>query len=156
MRTFSILKAIISTVALNFLIAGAVQAGDRGTAAEAEVMAKRAVAYVKANGPEKAAEEFTNGSSFKDRDLYVAYTTLAGVVLGHGANPKLVGKSLTGLKDPDGKLFFQMLVDTAKTKGKGWSEGYKFINPSDKKIEDKVMYVERIDDNWVGVGIYKN
>jgi len=24
-----------------------------------------------------------------------------------------------------------------------------------KKIEDKVMYVERVDDNWIGVGIYK-
>jgi len=114
-----------------------------------------AVAFIKANGAEKAAQEFTNGSAFKDRDLYIAYTDLSGTVLGHGGNPKLVGKNLTGLKDPDGKLFFQMLVDLAKTKGKGWSDSYKFLNPVSKKIEDKVMYVERVDDNWIGVGIYK-
>ena len=76
-------------------------------------------------------------------------------MLGHGGNPKLVGKNLVGLKDPDGKPFFQMLVDLAKTKGKGWSEDYKFLNPVTKKIENKAMYVERVDGNWIGVGIYK-
>ncbi len=119
-------------------------------------MTKKAVAYIKANGPEKAAQEFTRGTTFKDRDLYIAYTDLSGTVLGHGGNPKLVGKNLVGLKDPDGKPFFQMLVDLAKGKGKGWSEDYKFLNPVTKKIENKAMYVERIGDHWVGVGVYKN
>lgn len=156
MHFFSNWKALLGSCALGFLMVAAAQAAEQGTAAEAEAMAKNAVAFIKANGPEKAAEEFTNGKLFKDRDLYIAYTTLSGNVLGHGANPKLVGKNLTGIKDPDGKLFFQMLIDTAKNKGKGWSEGYKFLNPTSKKIEGKVMYVERVDDNWIGVGIYKN
>ncbi len=143
------------TVAVACLMTGAVWAADQGNAAEAEAMAKKAVAYIKANGPEKAAQEFTKGTTFKDRDLYIAYTDLSGNVLGHGGNPKLVGKNLVGLKDPDGKPFFQMLVDLAKTKGKGWSEDYKFLNPVTKKIENKAMYVERVDGNWIGVGIYK-
>lgn len=128
---------------------------DHGTAAEAEAMAKKAVAYIKASGPEKAAEEFTNGKSFKDRDLYVTYTGLDGKVLAHGGNPKLVGKNLTGLKDSEGNPFFEMLVTIAKEKGQGWSKEYRFINPTSQKLETKVMYVERVGDNWVGVGVYK-
>ena len=34
-------------------------------------MVKKAVAFIKASGPEKAYDEFTNGKQFKDRDLYV-------------------------------------------------------------------------------------
>lgn len=104
-------------------------------------MTKRAVAYLKANGPEKASQEFTHGSAFKDRDLYVSYYDLTGKVLGHGANPKLVGKNLTGMKDSEGNPFFQMLLDLAKSKGKGWSGSYRFMNPATQKIEAKVTRV---------------
>jgi cytochrome c len=155
MQLLSTFKVLLSTFAMGLLMAGAVQAADQGTAAEAEAMTKRAVAYLKANGPEKAVEEFTNGKSFKDRDMYISYYDLSGKVLGHGANAKLVGKDLTMLKDPDGKLFIQMLCDLAKTKGKGWSESYKFRNPTTEKIAEKVMYLERVGDSWVGVGVYK-
>ena len=48
-----------------------------------------------------------------------------------------------------------MITDLAKTKGKGWTESYKFRNPTTDKISEKVIYVEREGDTWVGVGIYK-
>jgi cytochrome c len=155
MRLFSMFKSILSVTALSLVMAGAVHAADQGTAAEAEAMVKKAVAYVKANGPEKAAEEFTNGKSFKDRDLYIVYTEFGGKVLAHGGNAKLVGKNLTGMKDSEGNPFFQMLLDLAKSKGKGWSGSYRFINPATQKIESKVMYLESIGDTYVGVGVYK-
>lgn len=155
MRFFSMIRFLLGAAAVSLALAGAALGADQGTAAQAEAMVHRAVAYIKANGPEKAAEEFTNGKSFKDRDLYVSYYELGGKVLGHGANPKLVGKDLSGLKDPDGKLFIQMISDLAKTKGKGWTGSYKFRNPTTDKISEKVIYVERVDDTWVGVGIYK-
>ena len=60
------------------MMAGTAQANDQGTAAEAEARDKKAVAYSKANGPEKAYEEFTNGKSFKDRDLYIIVYDLNG------------------------------------------------------------------------------
>jgi signal transduction histidine kinase len=155
MKIISLLKALISTAALGLVMAGTAQAADQGTAAEAEAMVKKAVAYVKANGPEKAYEEFTNGKSFKDRDLYIIVYDLNGKNLAQGANPKLVGKDLIGLKDPDGKPLIQMFVDLAKSKGKGWVEGYKFLNPVTQKIEGKAMYLERVGDTLVGCGIYK-
>lgn len=130
-------------------------AAERGTPAEAEALVHKAVAFLKANGPQKAAEAFTQGGAFKDRDLYVSYYELSGKVLGHGANPKLVGKDLIGLKDPDGKPFIQMIVDVARTKGKGWTGSYKFRDPLTDKLAEKVIYVERVDDTWVGVGVYK-
>ena len=155
MRLISMLKGLLAVTATSLLMAGAVQASEQGTAAEAEAMVKKAVAYLKANGPEKAAEEFTNGKTFKDRDLYVVYTEFGGKVLAHGGNPKLVGKNLTGMKDSDGNPFFQMLVDLAKGKGKGWSGNYRFLNPTTQKIESKAMYLESVGETYIGVGVYK-
>jgi cytochrome c len=155
MRIYSLLKVLLGACVMSLMMAGSAQAAEQGTAAEAEAMVKRAVAYIKANGPEKAYEEFTNGTSFKDRDLYISVYDLSGKNLAHGANAKLVGKDLMGLKDPDGKPLIQMLTELAKTKGKGWSESYKFSHPVTKKFGDKMLYLERVGDTWVGVGIYK-
>jgi signal transduction histidine kinase len=145
----------LRTLLASLLLAGAAHAADQGTAAEAEAMVRKAVAFIKANGPEKAYEEFTHGKSFKDRDLYVIVYDLNGKNLAQGANPKLVGKELMGLKDADGKPIIKLFVDLARDKGKGWVEGYKFLNPVTQKIEGKAMYLERVGDTLVGCGIYK-
>jgi len=156
MTFFATTKRQFLLLVLSVASCGLAHAADQGTAAEAEAMVKKAVTYIKANGPEKSYEEFTNGKSFKDRDLYIVVYDLNGKNLAQGANPKLVGKDLIGLKDPDGKPLIQMFVDLAKTKGKGWVEGYKFLNPVTQKIENKAMYLERLGDTLVGCGIYKN
>jgi len=156
MKFTTIFKTFLNLLVSITFFFGTAWASTHGTAAEAEAMAKRAAAYLKANGPVKAAEEFTNGTSFKDRDLYVAFAEIDGTMLGHGGNPKLIGKNLVGLKDPQGQPFYQKLLDLAKTKGKGWSDTYKFLNPASKKIEDKMIYLERVGNQWVGVGIYKD
>ncbi|MCV2362326.1 cache domain-containing protein [Paucibacter sp. DJ1R-11] len=159
MTFFSALKKVLHMMLASLAslaLAGAAHAVENGTAAEAEAMVKKAISYIKAQGPEKAYEEFTNGKTFKDRDLYIIVYDLNGKNLAQGANPKLVGKDLIGLKDPDGKPLIQMFVDLAKTKGKGWVEGYKFLNPVSQKIEGKAMYLERVGDTLVGCGIYKN
>ena len=148
-------RSLWVAILIAFFALGAAHASDQGSAAEAEAMVKKGVAYLKANGHEKSAEEFTTGKTFKDRDLYVVYTRFNGDVLAHGGNPKLVGKNLTGMKDSEGNPFFQMLLDLAKTKGKGWSETYRFMNPATQKIEAKVMYLESVGDTFIGAGIYK-
>ncbi|OYV02387.1 MAG: histidine kinase [Burkholderiales bacterium PBB5] len=134
----------------------AAQAGDAGTAAEAEALVKKAVAYVKANGPEKAFEEFTQGKSFKERDLYIFVYDFNGKCLAHGANPKLVGKDLLGMKDPDGKPLIKMLIDVAKDKGKGWTDTVKFRNPVNDNIQTRVNYIERVGDFAIGSGYFKD
>lgn len=135
--------------------AAAVYAADAGTPAEAEALVKKAGAYIKAQGPDKAFEEVTNGKSFKDRDLYVFIYDMNGKCVAHGANPKLVGKDLIGLKDPDGKPLVKMLVDVAKDKGKGWTDTVKFRNPTNDKIQTRVNYIERVGEYAVGSGVFK-
>jgi len=155
MTPLALIKRFFNALCCSLLLAGAAHA-DPGTAAEAEAMVKKAVAFIKANGADKAYEEFTHGKAFKDRDLYVVVYDLTGKNLAQGANPKLVGKDLIGLKDPDGKPLIQLFIELAKTKGKGWVDGYKFLNPVTQKIEGKAMYLERVGDTLVGCGIYKN
>lgn len=156
MNLFTTARRALGLALLSLSFMSVAHAADRGTAAEAEAMVKKAVAFIKDKGPEKAYDEFTNGKQFKDRDLYVIVYDLNGKNLAQGANPKLVGKNLIGLKDPDGKPLIQMFVDLAKGKGKGWVEGYKFLNPVTQKIENKAMYLERVGDTLVGCGIYKD
>jgi hypothetical protein len=124
------------------------------TKPEAEALVAKAVAFLKANGPEKAYDAFTNSPAFKDRELYVIVYDLTGKNLAHGANPKLVGKDLIGMKDPDGKPLNQILVDLAKQKGKGWSEEFKFRNPVSNALQRRIVYVERVGETFVGAGIF--
>lgn len=100
MTSFIRTRRFLGLALLGLSLMTGAQAADRGTAAEAEAMVKKAVAYIKEKGPEKAYDEFTNGKQFKDRDLYVIVYDLNGKNLAQGANPKLVGKDLIGLKDP--------------------------------------------------------
>lgn len=132
-----------------------VQAQTKATAAEATAMVKKGVAFIKANGKEKAYAEINNkAGQFVDRDLYLVVYGLDGTVHAHGANAKMVGKNLIDLKDVDGKAFVKERVELAKSKGTFWQD-YKFTNPVTKKIEPKTMYCEKLDDTAVCGGIYK-
>jgi signal transduction histidine kinase len=146
--------AAASLIGLSLAMPAAAQTKARATKAEAEAMVGKAVAYIKANGPDKAYAEFTNGTAFKDRELYVIVYDLTGKNLAHGANAKLVGKDLIGMKDPDGKLLNKMLVDLAKEKGKGWSDEFKFRNPTTDALQRRIVYVERLGETFVGCGVF--
>lgn len=141
----SLSAAVISNLAF---------AADKGTADEAIAMVKKAVAYIKANGAEKAYAEFNNpNGKFRDRDLYILVQDFNGKMLAH-ANPRLVGKDLLETKDADGKYLAKALIEVAKDKGKGWVD-YKWVNPASSTVEKKSTYIEKVDDTLVGCGIYK-
>lgn len=137
------------------LINTTVVAAEQGSAGEATALVKKAIAFLKANGKEKAFAEFNNqNGQFKDRDLYIFVQDLKGKMLAHGGNQRLVGKDLLELKDADGKFFVKSMVDVAANKGQGWID-YKWTNPITKVIEAKSSYIEKYDDVFVGSGIYK-
>jgi signal transduction histidine kinase len=133
-----------------------VQAEDKpGTAPEAVAMVKKAAAFIKANGREKAFAEIQNPKGqFVDRDLYVTVYDASGTCLAHGFNPKMVGKNMIDLKDPDGKPFIKERSEVAKTKDQFWID-YKYINPTTKQIARKSMYTEKAGDLLVSCGVYK-
>jgi len=150
------MKKILGVIVVVSMVLGSMAfAGDKGTKTEAEALVKKAIAFYKANGKDKAFAEFSNlKGQFIDRDLYVFVYDMSGKVMAHGQNPRMVGKDLYDLADPDGKPFVKERIDIAKSKGNGW-QNYKFSNPTTKKIEDKTAYIERVDDYVFGSGAYK-
>lgn len=145
---------VIGMAALAFT--GITIASEKGTAEEAIAMVKKGVAFMKANGKDKAFAEFSNlKGSFIDRDLYVMCYDMTGTNKCHGSNPKLIGKNLLEIKDADGKFIVKSFIETAsKGNGTGWVD-YKWPNATTKAVEAKSTYVEKIDDVLIGVGIYK-
>jgi cytochrome c len=141
-------------IALLPMLASA-SAADRGTQPEAIAMVKKAVSYIKANGPEKAYVEFTNkAGSFQDRDLYVFVYDMTGKCLVHGTNPKLAGKDMTDAQDADGVYYVKDRLVLAKTKASFWQD-YKYVDPVTKKIAPKTTYCEKLNETLVCTGIYK-
>ena len=151
------MKAFLGSAAICFgLLAAPAFAADKGTSDEAVAMVKKAAAAIKADGKEKtyAAIADPNNKTYHDRDLYVFVYDLNGVAVAHGNNPKMVGKNLLDMKDGEGKTMIKEMVDTAKSKGKGWVS-YKWPNPVSKTVDDKSAYIEKVDDVLVGAGVYK-
>jgi signal transduction histidine kinase len=133
----------------------ATAADQQASREEAVALVKKAVGYVRKNGKDKALAEFSRPQGqFVDRELYVAVLDLNGVMLAHGANPKLIGKTLLDIKDVNGKAFVREQIELARTQGSGWVE-FEWVNPVSQKMAHRYTYLERIDDYFVLSGVYK-
>jgi cytochrome c len=131
------------------------RAEDRATPAQAEAMVKKAVAFIKENGPATSYPEISNKQGqFIDRDLYIVVYDMKGNCLAHGANAAMIGQDLSEAMDVDGKPYVKERVELAKANASFWQD-YKFTNPVTKKIEPKQTYCERVGDTAVCGGIYK-
>ena len=150
------LKALVFGLSIMMAGAGAF-AADKGSADEAVAMVKKAVVYMKENGKDKAFAEFGNAANtqFHDRDLYIFVYDFDGNCLAQGANPKMVGKNLIGLKDTDGNELIKGEIALVKGQGSGWYGPYKFSNPVTGKIETKRSFCMRgAGDSMVCAGVY--
>lgn len=148
------IKRLLAALLINLALIGSALAA---TPEQAKTMVEKALAYIKANGTEKAYKEFnTPGSQFFDGELYIFAYDLQGNNLALGGNPKMTGKNLIELKTADGKYYLKDFIEIIKTKGEGWYD-YKWTNPETKKIQDKTSYIKKIPgaDAFVGCGIYK-
>jgi len=129
---------------------------QNATKDDAVAMVKKGVAFIKANGADKAYAAITaKDPQFVKSDLYLVVYGMDGKCLAHGANEKQVGRDLIELKDIDGKAFIKERVELGKSKPAGFWQDYKFTNPATKKIEPKQMYCERLNETLVCGGIYK-
>ncbi len=150
-------RLMLAAITTGFVFWGTnVVAGEFGTREEAQALVEKAFAFWKANGRDKAVEAFNDkAGAFVDRDLYIVAANLSdGVRIAHGANPKMIGKSLNDFKDVDGKPYGLEILEVARTKGSGWVD-YKFSNPVTKKVMDKASYVVKVDDIIIFAGAYK-
>ena len=130
-------------------------AAQKATPEEAKKLVEQAVAYLKANGQEKALKEFNNPKSkFVKGELYVFAYDLNAVMKAHPVNPKLVGENLMNEPDSKGKLFRKEIVELAKAKGSGLVD-YTYLNPVTKKEESKTTYIQKEGDLIICCGAYK-
>ena len=153
------MQSYLAAVAIGaaLLVQPAAFAAETGNADDAVAMTRKAIAYLKANGQEKAFAEFANpaNTTFHQRDQYVFVYDMQGLCLVNGANPKMAGKNLLELRDSEGKYIIKGFIDVAKSPaGMGWVE-YKWPNPLSKTVDTKAGYVEKFDKLIVGSGIYK-
>ena len=131
-------------------------AQDRGTRDEAKGLTDQAINHIKKVGPEKAYKDFTTDkATWTKKDLYIMVFDSKGYSLAHGANEKLVGKDMIGLKDANGVLITKGLIAVAE-KGGGWFD-YDWPDPVSKKVMAKSTYVAPLPagGGLLGVGVYK-
>lgn len=150
------MRYALAVLAYLGLLAGvpAIAGSEFGGREEAVAMVKRVQDKFARDGAEAtfAAVSDTSVKEFHDRDLYPFIYDLKGVCVAHGVRSVLIGKNLLSLKDQDGKYLIQEMIAIATEKGSGWIN-YKWPHPVTNKIEDKVSYIEKMGDYFVGVGV---
>lgn len=90
-----------------------------------------------------------------DEDDYFWINTLDGSMIMHPTNPSLDGTNVLGLQDPDGKYFFQEMVDIVKSEGSGVVP-YQWPKPGSTEPQPKISYVTVVEGwQWlIGTGVY--
>jgi cytochrome c len=150
---------ILLAAMLTFSLSGVAMAEEkRGTADEAVAMVKKAGAYLKEHGKDKAIAAFNDPKGgFVKGDLYVFMFGMTGeatgVALAH-QNTKMVNKNLLELNTAGVYPIKEFLKLANSPAGKGWAT-YKWPNPVSKNLEEKNTYVEKFGEVFIGVGIYK-
>ena len=90
-----------------------------------------------------------------DHDDYFWINDLRPYMVMHPTNPKLDGKDLSAIKDPDGFALFNEMATLAKTKGAGMVD-YRWPKPGSEAPVQKTSYVQLFEPwGWViGSGVY--
>lgn len=147
------LLAMSLMAVMAIVVAAPAAAAQRATLEEAKALVKKAREYIRKNGRDKAfAEIDKRDGMFVDRELYIYVYDKNLKNLAHGGNPKLIGKDLSQLRDPDGNFVNQGLLKAAMNGGGTYT--FKFLNPNNGKIEKKTGYAEMEGDIMVGSGVY--
>jgi uncharacterized protein len=151
------LTVAISSVLMATLLSCPVAiAATYGTRDEAVAMVRRVQEKYKKEGLDPTLKAITAKTrEFHDRDLYTWVLDYTGLLLAHGGNPDLVGKTIFDMKDQNGKFFIREFIDQCKRVGHGWSD-YRWVNQQKHIVEDKSSYTERMGDYCIGSGVYRS
>ena len=148
-------RVLVIALALCFVLGLVFASGAMASQKEAKALVEKAAAFVQSNGKDAALKEINLAKGQFDKgELYVFAYDMSGKIIAHPKNPKLIGKDLLNVPDPDGKMFRKEIVEVAKTKSTGWVD-YRYTNPETKKIEAKTTYVVKVGDMILCCGTYK-
>ncbi len=128
---------------------------QQGTADEAIALVDRAVARYSVSSREAFLPGITDPSqSFYDRDMYVFALDGAGSYLAFGGNPSKVGTKVQDIPGVDGQALLNAIIEQAEAGG-GWVE-YDIVNPLTSRVQTKISYVVKVDQWYLGCGVYKS
>jgi methyl-accepting chemotaxis protein len=127
---------------------------QQGTAEEAMHLVDRAMEHRQRSGREAFVRELTEpAKGFHDRDMYVFALDRQGVYRAFGGKPEKVGSRVQDIAGVDGQALLENIVTQAEMEP-GWVE-YDIANPVTGAIQGKMSYVVKVDDLYVGCGVYK-
>ncbi|MBS3996953.1 MAG: cache domain-containing protein [Hydrogenophaga sp.] len=128
---------------------------QQGTAEEAMVLVQQALVHRQRVGRDAFVRELTDPAhGFHDRDMYVFALDIQGVYRAFGGKPEKVGSRVQDIAGVDGAALLQAIVTQAESEP-GWVE-YDIVNPASGLVQAKMSYVRKIDDLYVGCGVYKS
>lgn len=126
---------------------------DHAAAMRAQKLLQRAVGLYREKG-DAALDAFSHAGEFIDGEHYVYVVSTKGRMLASGGpSASLVGRDISKLTDPAGKLLFRELMNSTEAKGAGQIE-YRWQNPVSGKVERKIAYLQREGDKIIAVGFY--
>ena len=127
---------------------------QQGTADEALALVERAMAYRQKTLRDGFLRGLTDPQrGFFDRDMYVFALDRNGTYLAFGGNPAKVGSRVQDIPGIDGNRLVDAIV-TQASHAPGWVE-YDITNPATGAVQAKMSFVQRVDDVFVGCGVYK-
>jgi methyl-accepting chemotaxis protein len=128
---------------------------QQGTAEEAMHQVQRAIEFrAQTGGKEGFVRGITDpAQGFHDRDMYVFALDRQGNYCAFGGKPEKVGSRVQDIAGVDGQALLTAIVEQAES-GPGWVE-YDIVNPVSGTVQTKMSYVTKVDDLYIGCGVYK-
>ena len=128
---------------------------QQGTAEEAMGLVARALELRSA----VSGDAFVRGltaveNGFFDRDMYVFALDRDGTYRSFGGKPEKVGSRVQDIPGVDGQELLNAIIEQAEA-GPGWVE-YQIGNPLTGSIQTKMSYVQKVDNLYLGCGVYKS
>nr|WP_315465072.1 methyl-accepting chemotaxis protein [uncultured Rhodoferax sp.] len=129
---------------------------QQGSADEARHFVDRALELRRHSGSRDAfiREVTSPHSGLFDRDMYVFVLDRNGQYLAFAGNPAKVGTRLQDVAGIDGQALMGAIVQQADA-APGWVE-YDAIHPVTQSVQAKMSYVIKVDDVYMGCGVYKS
>jgi methyl-accepting chemotaxis protein len=127
----------------------------QGTADEARALVDRTVALRAEVGSRDALMRRINApdSGLFDRDMYVFALDTQGHYRAFAGNPARVGQRVQDVAGAVGAQLLQAIIDQAEI-APGWVQ-YSIAHPKTGQPQEKMSFVLKIDDVYVGCGVYK-
>lgn len=127
----------------------------QGTADEARALVERTLdLHLEAGGRDALLRQINApDSGLFDRDMYVFALDAEGRYLGFAGNPQRVGQRVQDVAGESGAQLVRAIIAQAEA-GPGWVQ-YVMPHPQTRKPQEKMSYVVKVDDLYVGCGVYK-